>query len=126
MTDPANHPDHLITLTTETGPLHVAMYPDGSLVTATDAGAGIIYDDLGELIRHFADIGVDSKPVADAAWTRIQRRRDERAMAVDCRDELSAAMVAKGLTHSTEVKDGCVLVVLTPAEAEALAAVLSK
>lgn len=126
MINPANHPNHLITLTTETGPLHVAMHHDGSLVTHTEHKPGARYEDLGELIRHFADIGLDSKPVAEAAWVRIQRRRGERAMAVDCRDELSAAMVAKGLTHSTEVRDGCVLVVLTQAEAEALAAALSK
>lgn len=118
--------DHLITLATDLGHIHVAQRPDGSLVTATDGGPGVRYEDLGELIRHFADIGLDSEPVAKAAWARIQRRRDERAMALDCRDELSAAMTAKGLTHSIEVRDGLVTVVLTPTEAESLAAVLSK
>ncbi len=120
------HPDHLITLTTDIGHIHVAQHPNGSLVTTTDGSPGVRYEDLGELIRHFADIGLDSEPVARAAWARIQRRRDERAMALDCRDELSAAMTAKGLTHSTEVRDGLVTVVLTPAEAEALAVMLSK
>jgi len=120
------HPDHLITLTTDLGHIHVTQRPDGSLVTSTDGSPGTRYEDLGEMIRHFADIGLDSEPVAKAAWTRIQRRRDERAMALDCRDELSAALMSNGLTFSTEVSDGLVTVVLTPTEAEALASVLNK
>lgn len=120
------HPDHLITLTTETGPLHVDIAPDGSLTTRTDREPVAKYADLGELLGHFADAGIPgSLEVADAAWKRILRRRDDRARAIESRDELSMALASSGLTHAAEVVDGRVVLSLTPAEADALADALT-